>query len=92
MRYPNLSVFEFLLDSLKVKYDDTDFMGRNPFMLNVQIHHSRPAFFPAVEKLLQKGIKFDLADSSNRTPFLIFYDKSNVNSANRMLDMGANIN
>ena len=54
--------------------------------------HSRQTFFKATEKLLNKGIRFDLADSNDRTPFLIFYEKKNMLLADHMLDMGASIN
>jgi ankyrin repeat protein len=56
------------------------------------LFHSRQTFFKATEKLLNKGIRFDLADSNDRTPFLIFYEKKNMLLADHMLDMGASIN
>jgi ankyrin repeat protein len=85
-------VFEFLVDKLNLAVDETDFMGRNPFMINVAAYPSRQTFGNTVEKLLQKGIRFDLADSNNRTPFLIYYENHNSALANKLLDMGANIN
>lgn len=45
-----------------------------------------------MEKLLEKNVRFDLADLNGRTPFLIFYENSNFALANRLLDKGANIN
>jgi hypothetical protein len=45
-----------------------------------------------MEKLLEKNVRFDLADLNGRTPFLTFYENSNFVLANRLLDKGANIN
>lgn len=91
-KHPSVAVFEFLVDKLNLAVDETDFMGRNPFMINVAAYPSRQTFGNTVEKLLQKGIRFDLADSNNRTPFLIYYENHNSALANKLLDMGANIN
>lgn len=41
--------------------------------------------------LLSLGVKFDTADKNGRTAFLIYYEKQNMNSANKLLDRGANI-
>lgn len=90
-RYPSKSLFDFFIDEMKVKYDETDFLGRNPFLVNVQKHCSRQTFFAATKSLLDKGIRFDLPDSMDRTPFLIYYENQNMLLANILLDMGANI-
>ena len=34
-RYPCEEVYDYLIDKLKVSYDNSDFLGRNPFMVNV---------------------------------------------------------
>ena len=91
MRYPSLAMYEFLVEKLGLAADDTDFLGRNPFMLNVSLFPNRVPLFTSLEKLLERGVRFDLPDSNGRTPFLIFYEKQNMESANRLLDKGANI-
>lgn len=91
MHYPSLTLFDFLVEELGVLCDETDLLGRNPFMLNVSLFPTRDKLFTSLEKLLDRGVRFDLADSNGRTPFLIFYEKSNMTSANRLLDKGANI-
>jgi len=44
-----------------------------------------------MEKLLERKVRFDLADTNGRTPFLIYYENHNMPLANRLLDEGANI-
>ena len=45
-----------------------------------------------MQDLLSKNIRYDLADAKGRTPFLIYYENSNLQMANQLLDKGANIN
>ena len=40
-RFPAKSLYEFLVGKLKIAFDESDFLGRNPFMINVQLNHSR---------------------------------------------------
>lgn len=38
------------------------------------------------------NVKFDLSDAKGRTPFLIYYEHSNLLMANKLLEKGAKIN
>lgn len=81
-RQPTNSLFEFFADKLGIPIDDTDFQGRNPFLVNTIQFATKPFFFKTMEKLLQRNVRFDLPDSNGRTPFLIFYEKGNMTLAN----------
>jgi hypothetical protein len=35
LRHPSVSIYEFLVENLNLDVDETDFMGRNPFIINV---------------------------------------------------------
>jgi capsule polysaccharide export protein KpsE/RkpR len=35
MRQPDNTMYKYLVDEVKVKFDEGDFLGRNPFMVNV---------------------------------------------------------
>lgn len=44
-----------------------------------------------MENLLTRKVRFDLADQGGKTPFLVYYEHSNMALANRLLDQGADI-
>lgn len=85
------ALYNFLAGDLKIAVDDTDFMGRNPFMICVTQFPSNNTFFKSMEKLIERKVRFDLADQSGRTPFLVYYEHSNMTLANRLLNEGANV-
>lgn len=43
-------------------------------------------------KLLEQDIRIDHPNIKGRTPYLNFYEKSDFENANKMLELGANIN
>jgi hypothetical protein len=57
-------------------------MGRNPFMINTAAFPTREKFFKTMDTLLARNVRFDLADTNNRTPFLIYYENHNFKLAN----------
>jgi hypothetical protein len=91
-RHPTNSLFEFLVDKLGIAIDETDVLGRNPFLLNITKFSNMSFFCKTMEKLLQRNVRFDITDLNGRTPFLIFYEKGNMFLANQLLTKGANIN
>lgn len=80
-----------MANDLEIQVDETDYMGRNPFMINCTKFAGKPEFSEAMESLLTRKVRFDLADQTGKTPFLVYYENSNFLLANRLLDQGANI-
>ena len=91
-RNPSNALYEFLVEKLGIAIDETDILGRNPFLMNTLLFSTRTTFFPQMEKLLQRNVRFDLPDKNGRTPFLIFYEKYNMDLADQLITKGANIN
>lgn len=88
--HPMADLYLFL-DKMGVNNDDTDFQGRNPFLIAVQSLPTNEMTASMLD-LLDRNVRFDLADKRGCTPFLIYYDHQNFAMANRLLDKGANIN
>jgi len=86
------SLYEFLANELKIAVDEIDYNGRNPFMINCTEFPAILTFSEAMQDLLAKRVNFDLADERGRTPFLVYYEHSNFDLANRLLDAGASVN
>lgn len=51
-RNPSETLYKYLVEELRVPVDETDFMGRNPFMVNVAAFAAKKEFFTSTEKLL----------------------------------------
>lgn len=81
-KHPSCALFEFFADTLHIPFDETDYMGRNPFMINIAAFPTRDKFFETMDTLLARNVRFDLPDTNNRTPFLIFYENRNFKLAN----------
>jgi ankyrin repeat protein len=86
MRHCSRTFFDFLVDELKTPVDEVDYLGRNPFMLNAIANPNKIEVTPSVQRLLDMNVKFDLSDSKGRTPFLIYYEHSNLALANKLLE------
>jgi ankyrin repeat protein len=91
MRHCSKTFFDFLIEELKTPVDEVDYLGRNPFMLNAIANPNKTEVTPSVQRLLDMNVKFDLSDAKGRTPFLIYYENSNLVLANKLLEQGANI-
>lgn len=61
-KHPSHALFDFFADTLHIPIDETDYMGRNPFMINTAAFPSRIEFFKTMETLLKRNIRFDLPD------------------------------
>ena len=92
MRHCSRTFFNFVVEDLKTPVDEVDYLGRNPFMLNVISNPSALLVTESVQRLLDLKVKFDLSDSKGRTPFLIYYEHSNFVMSNKLLNQGAKIN
>ena len=78
-------LFKYLVEDLRVPVDEIDYKGRNPFMLYAQAHPNQTEITVPQQKLLSMKVKFDLADSNGRTPFLTYYEHSNYHLAYKLL-------
>ena len=45
-----------------------------------------------LNKFLELDVRIDFPNRKGSTPFLIFYEKQNFEMADKMLDLGANVN
>ena len=90
---PQKSMLEFIV-SLGINADQADYDEVTPFNLM-----SNQAFNPLDENhqnmlknFLELDVRVDFPNRKGRTPFLNFYEKQNFELANKMLDLGANVN
>ena len=76
MRDPNLWVVQFLLNELNLEHDTLDYRQRTPFSLGIdyQISEEMTEMDPSVSLLLERGVKVDVADEANQTPYLRLYN------------------
>ena len=72
MKSPSKTLFEFLSEELKINPDSIDYQGRNPFLIGCTSNINKD-IGSCMTKLLEMNVRFDLADSNNRTAFLHYY-------------------
>ena len=85
MRNPNIELLKFLAVHLELDFDSTDYLGRNPFLLNATLRSTQP-FDASMKFLLEAQVNVDKPDKRGRTPLLIYYEAKNMANSTVLMD------
>ena len=67
MRHPDYQIYNYLVQTCKIPFDEMDFKKRNPFTIGVDfsmIPRSEKEMGQEMKNLVERGANFDLADDS----------------------------
>ena len=101
----NYSALHFLAESSNIQYleaisEISELLVQNGLNPNLENAYQRTAFFQAVEMqnkkliqlLLNHKVKIDTVDRKSNTPFLSAVTKNDLDTANQLLKLGADVN